>query len=353
MTPSLKQRLDAGSFQILSALVVALIGASMLPIVVGMDASLYFWLMIVSTTVLGALGFVRIRKTSHRLAADLSTIAQTAREIARGDLDRELDPEDVQDIEVRDVCEAFNGMAARARADIDEMRRLARVRSEFIGNVSHELRTPIFSVQGYLETLIDGAVDDIRVRDEFLHKAHQNVLRLHALLADLIEISRIESGEMRMSMRYFNLVEFMQGIIMELQASAEISSVDLSLDAPAAGGAEILVLGDRERLKQVVVNLVENAIKYNRPGGRVVVSVARSGGKAVVSVQDNGIGIPEQDLGRIFERFYRVNRDRSRAVGGSGLGLAIVKHILEKHGTAIEVESSPGVGSTFRFALST
>lgn len=352
MIPTLRQRLDAASFQQLSALVVVVIGAGLLPIVADVDPSVYFWLMIAAAGALGVLGYVRIRRTSHRLTRNLSSIARTAHDIARGDLERDLRVDGVEDLEVREVCEAFNGMAARARADIDEMRRLARVRSEFIGNVSHELRTPIFSVQGYLETLIDGAVDDIDVRDDFLHKAHQNVLRLHTLLADLIEISRIASGEMRMSMRYFDLSEFLKTLISEVLPTAEMSSVHLQLEVEQ-DGAELLVLGDRERLKQVVVNLLENAIKYNRPGGNVIVRATRSSGKGVISVSDTGIGIPQQDLGRIFERFYRVNRDRSRAVGGSGLGLAIVKHILEKHGSAIEVESEQGVGSTFRFALPT
>ena len=202
-----------------------------------------------------------------------------------------------------------------------------------------------------LETLIDGAVDDRTVRDDFLNKAHQNVLRLHTLLTDLIEISRIESGEMKMSFRYFDAVEYFNAITEELRPTAEIAGVGLEFHVVGERNASVSVLGDRERLKQALVNLIENAIKYNHPDGKVIVELEPKENEAVVRVRDNGVGIPKEDIGRIFERFYRVNKDRSRAVGGSGLGLAIVKHIVEAHGTTVRVESEFGRGSVFSFTL--
>jgi two-component system phosphate regulon sensor histidine kinase PhoR len=156
---------------------------------------------------------------------------------------------------------------------------------------------------------------------------------------------------MKMSFRYFDAAEHLRSIVEELRPTAEMAGIGLRFKVIGGAGGDTSVLGDRERLKQVVVNLVENAIKYNRPDGRVDVELDLVDSEAVVSVRDTGIGIPEGDIPRIFERFYRVNKDRSRAVGGSGLGLAIVKHILEAHGTQIRVESQPGVGSTFSFRL--
>lgn len=309
------------------------------------------WLLIGATLLIFIGGFFIITRFADRIAVQVNRMADVSREIARGDLERKIDTTETGIDELRGLAEAINAMAMRAKHDITEMKRLERVRSEFLGNVSHELRTPIFSVQGYLETLIDGAVEDPDVRDDFLHKTHQNVLRLHTLLADLIEISRIESGEMKMSFRYFNAVDYFRGIADELQPTAEIADVALKFQVTGQKNGNVSLLGDRDRLKQAIVNLVENAIKYNHSGGSVLVELEPHESDAIVRVRDTGIGIPKEDLGRIFERFYRVNKDRSRAVGGSGLGLAIVKHIIEAHGSSVRVESELGVGTTFSFTL--
>jgi len=297
----------------------------------------------------------RMSRSARLLAEQIERMTAIAQEISRGDLQRQIELADISVEELRKLAGAINAIAARTRGDIGEMKRLERVRSEFLGNVSHELRTPIFSVQGYLETLLDGAMDDPAVRDDFLQKAHQNVMRLHSLLADLIEISRIESGEMRMSTRIFDAIGFLHGIVEELRSTAQIAGVSLRFET--VGGApdrdgEISISGDRERLKQVMVNLIENAIKYNRPGGLVAVELEpRNDDRVVIRVRDTGIGIPPEHLARIFERFYRVDKDRARAVGGSGLGLAIVKHITEAHGSSVVVHSQPGAGSSFSFEL--
>ncbi len=307
-------------------------------------------LVMAAVVVIITIGSLRLTRFTDRVADVAGRMTETTREISKGDLNRSIAVEEINVEELRALGAAINATAMRARGDIAEMKRLERVRSEFLGNVSHELRTPIFSVQGYLETLLDGAADDPTVRDDFLYKAHQNVLRLHTLLTDLIEISRIESGEMKMSFRYFDAVEYLQGILAELEPTAEIANVNLELKV-AGGRKDVQVLGDRDRLKQALVNLVENAIKYNTPNGTVTVELEASKAEAVIRVRDTGIGIPHEDLGRIFERFYRVNKDRSRAVGGSGLGLAIVKHIVEAHGSTVRVESELGTGSTFSFTL--
>ena len=247
------------------------------------------------------------------------------------------------------VAEGINRLAQKAMVDIAEMKRLERVRGEFIGNVSHELRTPIFSVQGYLETLLDGAIQYPNVSKQFLEKAYNNALRLNALLNDLIDISRIESGELRMSFRYLDICELIQEVSHSLEINASQKHVNIVLDLPP--DEELLVYADKDRIVQVMTNLIENAIKYNVENGQVRIIARHSENGVHVSVQDTGIGIPQEHQHRIFERFYRVDRDRSRAVGGTGLGLAIVKHILEAHQASLSVESEPGKGTSISFDL--
>jgi two-component system phosphate regulon sensor histidine kinase PhoR len=253
--------------------------------------------------------------------------------------------------EFQKLSDSFNAMLDSFRADIGQMKKLEGVRSEFLGNVSHELRTPLFSTQGLIETLLHGAVDDKKVNRDFLKKALNNIERLNQLLEDLIDISRIESGEMKLRLRYFDIAEMMTETAEELQTFAEQRGIALTLSGTADGPRE--VYGDRERLRQVIVNLVENAIKYSEKNGGVRVTLSAQEDRTFVTVQDNGIGIPPQHLPRIFERFYRVDKDRSRDVGGTGLGLAIVKHIVEAHGSSITVESEVGIGTTFTFSVRT
>jgi len=251
--------------------------------------------------------------------------------------------------EMGEMATAINNMAEKLSSDISTLERLERVRSEFLGNVSHELRTPIFSLQGFLETLLDGAVDDPQVNRQFLAKALKHGERLSTLLGDLIEISRIESGEMKLSFRYFSILEFLEALIEEMTPAAESKGIALFFESGFDQSAK--AYGDRARLRQVMINLIDNAIKYTDPGGTVR-SIARPlKSRCEILVTDSGCGIPAEHLSRIFERFYRVDRDRSREIGGTGLGLAIVKHIVEAHGSTVTVNSTPGQGSTFSFTL--
>jgi len=282
---------------------------------------------------------------SRSLALPVKRMAGIAADIRAGNYERRL-PVTSRD-ELGSLGETLNGMIDQLNADIAKLRRLERVRSEFLGNVSHELRTPIFAIQGMLETLLRGAIDDPEVNRGFVERALHNTQRLNALLGDLIEISRIQSGDMKLSFRYFSLQEFLTQIATEMKPVADRQGVALTLDATVEGNA----YGDRERLKQVMTNLIENAVKYNTPEGSVHLSAEPVDGGIRVIVKDTGVGIAEEHLGRIFERFYRVDRERSREAGGTGLGLAIVKHIVEAHGSSVEVESRVGVGSTFSFVL--
>lgn len=232
--------------------------------------------------------------------------------------------------------------------EIRELKQMESYRREFIGNVSHELKTPIFSVQGFAETLLDGALEDESVNRTFVEKILQNVNRLDNLARDLSAISRIEMGQLEMEMKPFDLGDLIDEVADSLAMKAEEKGVDLRYQLPDACPP---VQGDRERIRQVIVNLVDNAIKYNQSGGRVDIVAEPDNGNVRVAVIDDGIGISDEHINRLTERFYRVDKSRSRNQGGTGLGLAIVKHILGAHDRTLQVESTPGEGSRFWFTL--
>ncbi|MEP0547307.1 MAG: ATP-binding protein [Rhodothermales bacterium] len=240
--------------------------------------------------------------------------------------------------------------AARVlQKEIERLEQLENYRRDFLGNVSHELKTPIFVISGFAEQLLGGALDDPAVNRRFVEKIGRNATRLDTLSRDLLAISRIESGELRMTFVPFSLRLLIEDVAEALEPIAEAQGVAvvprLPPDLPP-------VAGDRDQLRQVLVNLIDNAIKYNRDGGRVEITARMTGDGAVrVAVVDDGIGIPAEEIPRLTERFYRVDRSRSRAQGGTGLGLAIVKHILEAHGHRLRIESRPGYGSSFSFEL--
>lgn len=224
-------------------------------------------------------------------------------------------------------------------------------RKEFIGDISHELKTPIFSVQGYLETLLNGALNDPEVNELFLSKAMKNVNRLIVLTNDLMEISRLETGELKPDLSVIPLNNLINDVVDSLQYKAQQQRVRIVFDKKEVNS---FALADRNQVRQVIVNLIDNAIKYNTHGGRIEISTCFSSSerkKLIVSIRDTGIGISSEDIKRVTERFYRVDKSRSREQGGTGLGLSIVKHILESHKEQLEIESIPGQGSVFRFQL--
>ena len=245
------------------------------------------------------------------------------------------------------VEEEIQKMFEKVKNDINYLTRLEKMRTEFLANVSHELRTPIFAIQGYVETLLDGAISDEKVNKYFLEKANQHTINLSNLLNDLIDISMIESGEMRMSFRYFNINEYLNTLHKEFEPMAKNKGLNL-IYYPVRENLQLL--GDKDKLRQVFINLITNAIKYTE-NGKIEILVEEEKKFGRIIIKDTGIGIPEEDLTRIFERFYRVDKARSRAVGGTGLGLAIVKHIVDAHDSKIEVKSETGKGSEFSFRL--
>ncbi len=235
--------------------------------------------------------------------------------------------------------------------EIQKLRELEAYRREFLGEVSHELKTPIFAVQGFIHTLMDGAIYDETVRIKFLKKAMKNADRLSDLVEDLLIITQAESGEMEIRMRKFAIYDLVAEVMENLDYKFTRKNRSISSQIVSGIAKEDLVYADRERIQQVLTNLVENAIKYGHPDGQVQVMLNRHDRKVRVTVKDDGPGIASEHLDKIFRRFYRVDKSRSREKGGTGLGLSICKHLLEAHGESIWVESEVGKGTQFIFTL--
>ncbi|MFZ9045135.1 MAG: sensor histidine kinase [Cyclobacteriaceae bacterium] len=235
------------------------------------------------------------------------------------------------------------------QSEIEELKRMEIFRREFIADISHELKTPIFAAQGFVHTLLDGAAEDKKVRGKFLKKAAKSLDGLDLLVQDLLTISQIEIGEIKMHYESFDLVNLCAEVYDQLDGKAEKKEITLTFDHGKL--EQIFVNADFQRIYQVMINLVSNGIKYTRKGGTVSVKLEEDDAKVKVTVSDNGRGIPAEDISRIFERFYRVEKSRSKEKGGTGLGLSIVKHIIEGHDSKIEVSSQVGVGSDFWFML--
>lgn len=232
--------------------------------------------------------------------------------------------------------------------DLTRIRQLENTRREFVANVSHELRTPLSLITGCVETLLDGAKDNPAVAEKFLRTIERHSHRLSNLIEDLLTISRLESGGIKLQLEDIALREFTGKLLEEMQVRAAERNTTLLNEVPAGLRAR----ADLDRLQQVFVNLVENAIKYGRAAGRMTVTGrARPDGQVELCVSDDGPGIPEEAKERVFERFYRADRARSRETGGTGLGLSIVKHIVQSHGGEVWVESEPGHGAKFFFTL--
>lgn len=244
--------------------------------------------------------------------------------------------------------QTLRDLANQKSAEITELRKMADFRKDFIANISHELKTPLFAAQGFVHTLLDGAVKDKSVRTRFLKKAAKSLDGLDMLVRDLLTLSQIEIGEIKMDKEYFDIRQLVVEVFDQLEENAQKRNVKLRL-SPEKG--RFPVFADYHRIHQVITNLIQNGIKYNKDGGYVKVSVKEYKKSTSISVTDNGEGIAPVHLNRIFERFYRVDQSRTRGKGGTGLGLAIVKHIMEGHNSEITVDSKVGRGTKFRFRL--
>jgi len=246
------------------------------------------------------------------------------------------------------INEEIFSFATLKQKEIDELKKLEAFRKEFIADVSHELKTPIFAAQGFVHTLLDGAVNDKNVRNKFLKKAAKSLDGLDILVQDLLTLSQIETGDIKMRFEHIDLYKLCAEVVDQFEEKAEKKNIKLKL---LGDHHKISVYADWQRITQVVTNLISNAINYTPEDGEVTITFDVGKKNVVTLISDTGAGIPEQHINRIFERFYRVDKSRSREKGGTGLGLAIVKHILEGHNSKAEVESKEGKGSVFSFKL--
>ncbi len=251
-------------------------------------------------------------------------------------------------IDLELVTKDVEDLASQRQKEIDELKTMENFRREFLGNVSHELKTPIFNIQGYIHTLIDGALYDKDVNMAYLERTSKSVDRMINIVEDLVTISKIESDRLDLEMVKFDLVDLAKDIIDQTEMKARKSNLSISLDKEYD---TISVIADKDKIIQVFTNLIINSIKYGKEGGETKIRFYEMGENILIEVADDGIGISKENLPRLFERFYRVDKSRSRDQGGTGLGLAIVKHILESHNQTINVRSTKDIGTTFSFTL--
>ena len=252
--------------------------------------------------------------------------------------------------DIESLSKEMQRIAEDKQLEIESLNEREAYRREFLGNVSHELKTPLFTVQGYILTLIEGAAEDKEIREKYLERANIGVERLESIVKDLDMISKLESHDLNLSIQPFNCLEVIQNVFDLFDMKVKKKNMTLRFDKFYE--FPIFVSGDVAKIEQVLINLIVNSIKYGKYGGVIMVSVESSGKNNIaIKVKDNGEGIKKENIGRVFERFYRVDKSRSRDQGGSGLGLAIVKHIIEAHKQTISLTSEYGKGSEFTFTL--
>ncbi len=265
--------------------------------------------------------------------------------ITKGELKKKLEGKDV----IQEVNRMVINYAKNRAKEIKKLRRMEKYRKEFLGNVSHELKTPIFNIQGYILTLLDGGLEDPDINREYLERTEKSINRMVSIIEDLESITKLETGELKLEWNDFDIVQLVKEVYRLQDTLSNKFNINLTFDR--SYDKPIMVNGDKKRITEVLNNLVVNSIFYGNKGGKTTVSFAEMGENILVDVTDNGIGLEEDEIPRIFERFYRTDKSRSRDRGGTGLGLSIVKHIIEAHNQTITVRSKPGKGSSFSFTL--
>ena len=259
--------------------------------------------------------------------------------------------DEMKDKHVENISEELTAWADDNDKEITRLKQNETFRKQYLGNVAHELKTPIFNIQGYISTLLDGGLEDDLINRKYLERAEKSIDRLINIVNDLDTISKLENDMNRLKMEEFDIVALTKEIAEQLEIEASKRNITLSVKGADALPSPFRVTADKHFVGQVLVNLITNSIHYGKDGGSTRISFRDMADKVLVEVEDSGIGIPKEDMPRIFERFYRVDKGRSRGQGGTGLGLAIVKHIVEAHGERISVRSELGSGTTFAFPL--
>ncbi|MBO7343253.1 MAG: sensor histidine kinase [Alistipes sp.] len=258
--------------------------------------------------------------------------------------------DEMKDKHVENISEELTAWADDNDKEIARLKQNEAFRKQYLGNVAHELKTPIFNIQGYISTLLDGGLEDELINRKYLERAEKSIDRLINIVSDLDTISKLENDMNRLKMEEFDIVALAKEIVEQLEIEAAKRSIRLSVKGADSLPSSFWVTADQHFVGQVLVNLITNSIHYGKDGGTTRIRFRDMADKVLVEVEDTGIGIPKEDMPRIFERFYRVDKGRSRGQGGTGLGLAIVKHIVEAHGERITVRSELGSGTTFAFA---
>lgn len=258
---------------------------------------------------------------------------------------------ELKDKRVENIGEELTAWADTNDKEIARLKEAERFRKQYLGNVAHELKTPIFNIQGYISTLLDGGLEDELINRKYLERAEKSIDRLINIVNDLDTISKLESSMNKLDMEKFDIVALAREIAEQAEIEADKKHIRITVKGAENLPSPFWVLADKHYIGQVFVNLIINSIRYGKEGGQTRIRFRDMLDKILVEVEDNGLGIGKEDLPRIFERFYRTDKGRSREQGGTGLGLAIVKHIIEAHGERISVRSEPGVDSTFSFTL--
>ncbi|MFN5218101.1 MAG: sensor histidine kinase [Sphingomonadales bacterium] len=297
-----------------------------------------FWVFLVIIALGAVVVSLLWRRRERRILRSLSKLIATEKE----------DHNQRDFAQVKDVEEALKKLFVARKDEMDHLKILEGYRRDYIGNVAHELKTPIFSIQGYLDSVIEDDEIDAETLKLFLEKASKNTRRLVQIVSDLDTITKYESGFLSLEFEDFDVKELADEVIESLEIQAKERKITLY---EYSGSGSFLVYADKFRIRQVLTNLVLNSIRYGKESGYTKIRLSDTGEKIIVEVADNGIGISKDDQVRIFERFYRADKSRSRDGGGSGLGLSICKHIMDAHGEHIEVMSTEGAGSVFSFAI--
>jgi len=291
--------------------------------------------------------FMTFRTLNSFLYDKIQPIYKTIHDFAvsQKELKKKLAEKDV----IKQMNREVEDWAEKKAKEIKKLKQLEKYRKDFLGNVMHELKTPIFNIQGYVLTLLDGGIEDKSINKLYLERTEKSINRMISIVEDLEAISRLESGELKLNLESFDIVKMVEDVfeIMDMKAKQK----GIKLNFASAYSKPIKVVADRKRIHDVINNLIINSINYGLKGGKTTVSFMDMGQNLLVDVTDNGIGISEKDIPRIFERFYRTDKSRSRDQGGTGLGLAIVKHIIEAHNQTINVRSRVDKGSSFVFTL--
>jgi len=281
---------------------------------------------------------------------EIKRINQLLEKITDEDLTFSIEEVEKPNNPIKKLSKEISHYAKIKEEEIKELKKMESYRKEFLADVSHELKTPLFAAQGFIHTLLDGAISDKNVRNRFLKKAGKSLSRLDKLVQDLLVISQMETRTIKMVYTHFNLHTLVQEVFDQLENKADKKSLKLRFSDDCQ--VDIYAHADKQRIFQALLNLIQNAINYTQEAkSEITVRLKDEEETINIIVQDNGVGIPREDINRIFERFYRVEKSRAKDRGGIGLGLAIVKHILEAHNKRIYVESKVGIGSTFTFTL--